>query len=140
MVRTSWKQKKLRKSGKDTQKYTKGLNDLDNQDYVITHLEPDVPDGEIKWALGGITISKASGGDGIPSELLKIIKYNAVKVLRSALNRSVNLENLAVAEFFQWLQDWKESVFIPISKKGNGKEYSNYYIIALISHASKVML
>jgi len=94
---------------------------------VITHLEPDILECEVKWALGSITMNKASGGDGIPVELFQILKDDA-------LNMSANLENSAVP------QDWTRSVFIPIPKKGNAKECSNYRIIALISHTSKVML
>ena len=93
---------------------------------MITHLESD------KWVLGSITMNKASGGDGIPVELLQILKDEAVKVLHSICQQIWNSQ--------QWPQDWKRSVFIPISKKGNAKECSNYHTIALISHASKVML
>ena len=98
---------------------------------MITHLEPDVLECEVKWALGGITMDKASG-EGIPVELFQILKYDAVKVLHSMCQQ--------IWETQQWPQDWKRSVFIPISKKGNAKECSNYCTIALISHASKVML
>ena len=86
---------------------------------------------EVKWALGSIVMNKASGGDGIPVELLQILKDDAVKVLHSICQQ--------IWKSQQWPQDWKRSVFIPIHKKGNAKEYSNYHIIALISHASKVM-
>ena len=99
---------------------------------MITHLEPDILDCEVKWALEHITTNKASGGDGIPVELFQILKDNAVKVLHSIYQ--------PIWKTQQWPQDWKRSVFIPILKKGNVKESLNYRIIALISHASKVML
>ena len=99
---------------------------------MITHLEPDILEYEVKWALESITTNKASGGDGIPVELFQILKDNAVKVLHSICQQIWKTQ--------QWLQNWKRSVFIPIPKKGNAKECSNYCTIALISHASKVML
>ena len=99
---------------------------------MIIHLEPDILECKVKWALGGITINKASGGDGIPVELFQILKDDAVKVLQSVCQQIWNTQ--------QWPQDWKRSVFIPNPKKGNAKECSNYCTIALISHASKVML
>ena len=99
---------------------------------MITHLEPDILEYEVKWALGSITMNKASGGYGIPVELFQILKDDAVKVLHSICKH--------VWKTPQWPQDWKMSVFIPIPKKGNAKEYSNYHTIALISHVSKVML
>ena len=99
---------------------------------MITHLEPDILECEVKSALGRITMNKASGGDGIPVELFQILKDDAVKVLHSIYQQIWNTQ--------QWPQDWKRSVFIPIPKKGNAKECSNYHTIALISHASKVML
>ena len=99
---------------------------------MITHLEPDILECEVKWALGSITMNKASGGDGIPVELFPILKDDAVKVLHSICQQIWNTQ--------QWPQDWKRSVFIPIPKKGNAKECSNYGTIALISHASKVTL
>jgi len=99
---------------------------------VITHLEPDILEWEFKWALGSITTNKASGGDGIPDELFKILKDDAVKVLHSIHQQIWKTQ--------QWPQDWKRSVFIPISKKGNAKECSNYHTIALISYASKAVL
>ena len=99
---------------------------------VITHLEPDILECEVKWALESITTNKASGGDGIPFELFQILKDDAVKVLHSICRQIWKTQ--------QWPQDWKRSVFIPIPKKGNAKEYSNYHTIALISHASKEML
>ena len=99
---------------------------------MITHLEPDILECEVKWALGSITTNKASGGDGIPVELFKILKDDAVKVLHSICQQIWKTQ--------QWPQDWKRSVFIPIPKKGNAKECSNYRTIALISHAGKVML
>ena len=110
----------------------KHLHDPDNHDGVITHLEPDILECEVKWALKSITMNKASGGDGIPVELFQILKDDAVKVLHSICQQIWKTQ--------QWPQDLKTSVFIPIPKKGNAKECSNYCIIALISHASKVML
>ena len=98
---------------------------------MITHLEPDILECEVKWALGSITTNKASGSDGIPVELFQILKDDAVNVLHSICQQMWTTE--------QWPQDWKRSVFIPIQKKGNAKECSNYYTIAIISHASKVM-
>ena len=112
--------------------YKKDLHDPDNHDGVITPLEPDILECEVKWALGSITMNKASGGDGIPVELFQILKDDAVKVLHSICQQ--------IRKTQQWPQDWKRSVFIPILKKGNAKECSNYRTIALISHTSKVML
>ena len=112
--------------------YKKGLRDPDNHDGMITNLEPDILECEVKWALGTITMNKVSGGDGIPVELSKILKDDAVKVLHSICQHIWKTQ--------QWPQDWKRSVFIPISKKGNAKECSNYHTTALISHTSKVML
>ena len=111
--------------------YKKDLHDPDNHNGVIIHLEPDILESEVKWALEIITMNKASGGDGIPAELLQILK-DAVKVLHSICQQIWKTQ--------QWPQAWKRSVFIPIPKKGNPKECSNYCTIALISHASKVML
>ena len=99
---------------------------------MITHLEPDILDSEVKWSLESITRSKASGGVGIPLELFQILKDDAVKVLHSICQKIWKTQ--------QWPQDWERSVFIPIPKKGNAKECSHYHTIALISHASKVML
>ena len=110
--------------------YKKELRDPDNHDGVITHLDPEILECKVKWALGGITTNKASGGDGIPVELFQILKDDAVKVLHSICQQIWKTQ--------QWPQDWKRPVFIPIPKKGNAKEYSNYRTIALISHASKV--
>ena len=109
----------------------KDLHNPDNHDGVITHtyLEPDILECEVKWALGSITMNKASGGDGIPDELFQILKDDAVKGLHSICQQIWKTQ--------QWPQDWKRSVFIPIPKKGNAKECSNYCTIALISHASK---
>ena len=112
------------------QEYTEELykNDLhgpDNHDVVVTHLETDILVCEVKWALGSITMNKASGGDGSPVELFQILKDDAVKVLHSVC--------LQIWKTQQWPQDWKRSVFIPIPKKGNAKECSNYHMIALIS-------
>ena len=112
--------------------YKKDLHDQDNHDVVITHLKPDMLDCEVKWALGNITMNKANGGDGIPVEPFQILKDNSVKVLHSICQQ--------IWDNQQWSQDWKRSVFIPIPKKGNAKGCSNYHTIALISHASKVML
>ena len=111
--------------------YKKDLHDPDNHSSVITHLEPDFLECKVKWALGSITMNKASGGYGIPVELFQILKDDDVKVLHSICQ---HLENSAVATGLE------RSVFIPIPKKGDAKECSNYCIIALISHASKVML
>ena len=99
---------------------------------MIIHLEPDILECEVKWALGSITMNKASGGDGMPVVLFQILKDDAVKVLHSLCQQ--------IWKTRQWPQDWKRSVFIPIPKKGKDKECSNYCTIALISHASKVML
>ena len=112
-----------------TELYKNGLHDPDNHDGVITHLEPDILESEVKQALGSITTKKASGGDGIPVELIQILEDDAVKVLHSICQHIWKTQ--------QWPQDWKRSVFIPIPKKGNAKECSNYHTIALISHASK---
>ena len=112
--------------------YKKDLHNPDNYDGVITHLEPDILECEVKWALESITTNKANGGDGIPVELFQILKDDAVKVLHSMCQK--------IRKTQQWPQDWKRSVFIPIPKKGNAKESSNYCTIALISHASKVIL
>ena len=113
----------------NTELYKKDLHDQDNHDGVITHLEPDILECEVKWALGSITMNKASGGDGISVELFQILKDDAVKVLHSVSQQIWKTQ--------QWPQDWKRSVFIPIPKKGNAKECSNYHTNALISHASK---
>ena len=112
--------------------YKKDLHDPDNHDGVITHLKPDILECEVKWALESITTNKSRGGDGIPVELFQILKDDAVKVLHSICQQ--------ICKTQQWPQDWKRSVFIPISKKGNAKECSNYRTIALISHTSQVML
>ena len=109
--------------------YKEGLDDPDNCNGVITHLEPDILDCEVKWALESITTNKASGSDGIPVELFQIQKDEGVKVLYSLCQQIWKTQ--------QWPQDWKRSVFIPIPKKGNAKECSNYCTTALISHASK---
>ena len=109
----------------------KNLHDTNNHDGVITHLEPDILECEVKWALGSITMNKASGGDGIPFELFQILKDDAVKVLHSICQQIWKTQ--------QWPQDWKKSVFIAIPKKGHAKECSKYHTIALISHASIVM-
>ena len=112
--------------------YKKDLHDPDNHDGAITPLVPDILECEVKWALGSIIMNKASGGDEIPIELFQILKEDAVKVLHSICHQ--------IGKTQQWPQDWKRSVFIPIPKKGNAKECSNYCTIALISLASKIML
>ena len=112
--------------------YKKDLHDPDNHDVVITHPEPDILECEVKWALESITTNKASGGDRIPVELFQILEDDAVKVLCSICQQIWKTQ--------QWPQDWKRAVFIPIPKKGNAKECSNYRTISLISHASKVIL
>ena len=112
--------------------YKKDLNDPDNYDGVITHLEPDILVYKVKWALGSITTNKDSGGDGIPAELFQILNDDAVKMLHSICQQIWKTQ--------QWPQNWKRSVFIPIPKKGNAKEGSNYCAVTLISHTSKVML
>ena len=112
--------------------YKRDLHDPDNHDGVITHLKPDILECEVKWALESITMKKSSGGDGISVELFQILKDDVVKVLHSTCQQIWKTQ--------RWSQDWKRSVFIPIPKKGNAKECSNYLAIALISHASKVML
>ena len=109
--------------------YRKELHDPDNHDDVITHLESDILECDVKWALGSITTNKASGGDGIPVELFQILKDEAVNVLHSICQQ--------IWKSQQWPQDWKRLVFIPILKKGNAKECSNYHTIALISHTTK---
>ena len=109
--------------------HKKDLHDPDNHDGVIIHLQPDIPEREVKWALGRITTNEASGGDSIPVELFQILKDDAVKVLLSICQQIWKTQ--------QWPHDWKKSAFIPISKKGNAKEFSNYCTIELISHASK---
>ena len=116
------------------EQYKKDLHDPDNYDGVITHthLETDILDCKVRRALGSITMNKASGGDGIPVELFQILKDDAVKVLHSICQQ--------IWKSQQWPQEWKKLVFIPIPKKGNAKECSKYRTIALISHASKVML
>ena len=115
-----------------TELYKKGLNGPDNHNNVITHLEQDILEWEVKWSLGTIIMNKASGSDRIPLELFQILKDDAVKVLHSKCQ--------PIWKSQQWPQDWKRSVFIPIPKKGNAKECSDYCTIALTSHASKVML
>ena len=126
----------LREAGdikKRWQEYTEELykNDPVNHNAVITHLEPDILECEVKWALGSVTMNKASGGDRISVELFQILKDDAVKVSHSICQQMWKTQ--------QWSQDWKRSVFIPVPKKGNPKECSNYCTIALISHTSKVM-
>ena len=112
--------------------YKKDLHDPDNHDGVITYLEPDILECEVKWAFESITMNKDSGSDGITVELFQILKDDAVKVLHSTYQQIWKTQ--------QWPQDWKRSVFIPILKKGEVKECSNYHTVVLISHASKVML
>ena len=115
-----------------TELYQKNLHDPDNHNGVITHLESDILECKVKWALGSITTIKASGGDGIPVELFQILDDDAVKVLHPKCQQIWKIQ--------QCPQDWERSVFIPIPKKDNTKECSNYHTIALIPHASKVML
>ena len=129
--RTEKKAKRLRR-GKPSKKKKKSLNYPNNHDGGIIHLEPDILECEVKWAFGSNITNKASGGDGIPPELFQILKDNAVKVLHSTCQQIWKTQQLP--------QNWKRSVFIPVSKKGNAKECSNYHTIALISHAGKVML
>ena len=112
--------------------YKKDLHDPDNHNGMITHLEPDILECEVKWALGSITTNKASGSDGIPTELFQTLKDDAVKVL--------HLKCQQIWKTQQWPQDWKRSVFVAVPKKGNAKECSDYHTIALISHTIKVML
>ena len=121
-IKTRWK---------NTQKnWQKHLHDPDNHDVVITNLEPDILECEVKWALESNTMNRASRGDGIPVELFQILKDDAVTVLHSICQQIWKTQ--------QWPQDWTRSVFIPIPKKGNAKECSNYCTIALISYVSKV--
>ena len=112
--------------------YKKDLDDPDNHGGVISHLEPDILECEVKWALGSITTNKTSGGHGIPVELFQILKDDGVKVLHAICQQIWKTQ--------QWPQDWKRSVFLPIPRKGNAKECSNYHTIAFISHSSKVMI
>ena len=112
--------------------YRKDLHDPDNHDGMITYLEPDILECEVKQTLGSITTNKASRGDGIPVKLFQILKDDAVKVIHSICQRIWKTQHC--------LQDWKRSVFIPVPKKGNAQERSNYHTIALISHASTIML
>ena len=130
---TEQKQMILRRGGKNTQNYTqKDLNDPDNHDSVITHLEPDILECKAKWTFGSITTNKVSGSDRIPADLLKILEDYTVKVLHSICQQIWKTQ--------QWPQDWKRSVFTLIPKKGTAKECSKYHTITLISHTSKVML
>ena len=129
---TEAKDIKKRWQGYIEELYKKDLHDPDNHDGIVTHLEPDILEYQVKWASGNITMNKASEGDGIPVELFQILKDDAVKVLHSICQ--------LIWKTQQWPQDWKKSVFILITKEGNTKECSNYRTIALISHASKVIL
>ena len=124
----------IKKKGRDYTKelYKKDLHDPDNYNGMITHLESDVLEHEVKWALGSITMNKACGGDGNPVELFQIPKNDTVTVLHSISQQMCTTQ--------QWPQDWERSIFIPIPKKGNAKECSNYCTIALITHASSVIL
>ena len=123
---------KKRWQGYTEELYKKGLHNPDNHNGVITHLEPDILECEVKWALESITMNKVRGCDVIQVELFQILKDDAVKVLHSICQQIWKTQ--------QWPQDWKRSVFIPIPKKGNAKECSNYHTIELISHARKEML
>ena len=114
------------------QLYKKGLNDPDKHNGLGTHLEPDILECEVRWALGSTTTNKPSGGDGIPAELFQILKDDSIKVLHSIYQQIWKTQ--------QWSQDWKRSVFIPIPKNGNDKECSNYCTIALTLHANKIVL
>ena len=127
-------QKILRRGGKNTQKNCtkKDIHDPDNHDGVITDLEPDILECEVKWALASITTKKASWGDRIPIQLLEIPKDDAMKELHSTCHQ--------IWKIHHWPQDWKISVFTPIPNKGNAKEFSNYCTVALISHTPKLML
>ena len=111
--------------------YKKDLHEPDNHNDAITYLEPDILECEVKWSVGSITMNKASEGDGIPAELFQILKDDGVKVLCSICQQ--------IWKTHQWPQDGKRSVFIPVPKKGNAKQYSNYCTTVLISHPSKVM-
>ena len=120
--KTKGKETEAEETKKRWQEYTqelcrKSINDLDNHGSVVTHLEPNILEYEAKWAFGSVTLNKASGSDGIPAELFQILKDDAVKVLHSMCQQIWTTQ--------QWPQDWKRSVFIPISKKGNPKECSN---------------
>ena len=115
-----------------TELYNRDLNDPENQDGVIIHLEPDILECEVKLTIGNTTKNKDNGGDGIPVELFQILKDDAVKVLHSICQQIWKTQ--------QWPQDWRRSVFILITRKSNAKECSNYLTIALISHANKIML
>ena len=134
MVKNQQKQKRSRRDGKKPQKsYTKkDLHDTGNQDGVITHLQPDFLECEVKWALGSTSANKASGGDGIAAELFKILKADAIKVLYSICHHIWKTQ--------QWPHTWKRSILIPIPKKGSTKECSNHWTIEPISHASKILL
>ena len=124
---------RLRRGGKNTQNSTrKGLSDSEYHNGVVTYLEPDILECEAKWALGFITMNKASGGDEIPAELCQILKDDTVEVLQSICQQIWKTQ--------QWPQNWKRSIFIPIPKKSHTKEYSNCHTIALISHVVKVMI
>ena len=135
MIISKYDQKKkiLRTDGKNTQNDTKkNLCDPDNHDSVMTHVKPDILECEVTWVLGSITMNKTSAGDGISVELFQILKDDAVKVLHSICQQIWKTQ--------QWPQDWERSVFFRVPKKGNVEECSNYHTIALISHASKIML
>ena len=138
MDRNGKAQTEAEKTKKRWQEHTEELpkkgikNYPDNYDGVVTHLEPDILECKVKWALGNITKNKVSGGEGIPTKLFKILQDDAVKVLHSIGQQIWKTQ--------QWPQDWKRSVFIPIPKEDNAKECSNYHTIAHISQASKVML
>ena len=131
MVWTEEKQKILRRGGKNTQKNCtkKDLHVQDKHDGVIIHLEPDILKYEVKWILGSMTMKKSSGGDGIPVELFQILRDDAVKLLQSICQQ--------ITKLISGPQDWKRSVFISTTKKGNAKECSNYCTVALISHGTK---
>ena len=132
MARTKQKEMRLRRGGTSTQNCTKKILMTDNHDGVITHLEPGIPKCEVKQALGSTTTNKASGDDRIPAELFQLLKDDAVHVPHSIWQEIWKTQ--------QWPQDWTRSVFIPVPKKGNAKECSNYHTTVLISHTIKVTL
>ena len=122
-IKTRWQEYK--------ELYKKDLHEPDNHDGVVIPLESDILLYKVKWALGSITMNKPRGGDGVPAELFQIFKDDAVKVQHSICQQ--------ISKTQQWPQDWKRSVFIPIPKKGNAKDSSNYHTIVLTSHVSKIM-
>ena len=128
MELTEAKESKKRWQKYAEEQYRKVLNDWDNHDGVVTHLQPDIQECEVKWVLGSIPTNKASGGVGIPAELFQILKDDAVKKLHLICQQ--------ICKTQQWPQDWKKAIFIPILKKGSAKEHSNYHTAALISQGN----